>query len=250
MRNSYYWVSPLLVLLLALAGQVRAQTAPADTLPGHAAAVRRLGRAFCQQLTAQSRQAALASLSPAAAQTLVLREYSTVLQADTAAVRLLLAESQHLPEDQGEALQTRFSQQVLRANYESCPAARLLAASLSQTAGARQYASAHAPALAPAERRVLLPVAVAMCGRLATTNARTPLAKLALGQRRQRFMQVLHSEFKAHTDAMVRYYGPARIDAELRSGRLDQKIISLMGQLPDCARYLVLLEGTPTSPGH
>lgn len=240
----------IILLVLALAGQVRAQTAPADTLPGHAAAVRRLGRAFCQQLTAQSHQMALAALSPEAAQALVLREYTTVLQADTAAVRLLLAESQDLPEDQGDAVEIRLSQQVLRANYESCPASRLLAASLSQTAGARQYARAHAPTLAPAERRVLLPVAVAMCGRLATTNARTPLARLSLKQRRQQFMQVLHSEFKTHTAAMVRYYGPARIDAELRSGRLDQKIMSLMSQLPDCARYLVLLEGTPPSPGH
>jgi len=247
MRNCYYWVS---FLWLALAGQVRAQTTPADTLPGHAATVRRLGRAFCQQLTARSRQMALASLSPEAAQAVVLREYSTVLQADTAAVALLLAESQHLSEDQSDAAEARFSQQVLRANYESCPASRLLAASLSQTASARQYASAHSPALAPAERRVLLPVAVAMCGRLATSNARTPLAQLSLKQRRQRFMQILHGEFKTHTDAMVHYYGPARIDAELRSGRLDQKIMSLMGQLPDCARYLVLLEGTPLPPGH
>jgi hypothetical protein len=63
-------------------------------------------------------------------------------------------------------------------------------------------------------------------------------------------MQALHSEFKAHTDAMVRYYGPARIDAELRSGRLDQKIMGLMSQLPDCGRYLVLLEGAPKPPGH
>jgi hypothetical protein len=247
MKHSY-WLIPLLCLLLA--SPLRAQTAPADTLPGHAATVRRLSRAFCQQLTARSRQTALAALSPEAAQSLVLREYSTVLQADTAAVGLLLAESQHASEDQSDATEARLSQQVLRVSYESCPASRLLAASLSQTAGARQYASAHALAVAPAERRVLLPVAVAMCGRLAATNARTPLAKLSLQQRRQRFMQALHSEFKAHTDAMVRYYGPARIDAELRSGRLDQKIMGLMSQLPDCGRYLVLLEGAPKPPGH
>lgn len=247
MRNSYYGL--VFLFFLALGSRVRAQTAPADTLPGHAAAVRRLSRAFCQQLTARSRQTALAALSPEAAQALVLREYSTVLEADTAAVRLLVAESQHLTEDQMEAAEIRLSQQVLRANYESCPASRLLAASLSQTAGARRYASAHAPALAPAERRALLPVAAAMCSRLSAANARMPLARLSLQKRRQQFMQILHGEFKAHTNEMVRYYGPARIDAELRSGRLDQKIMSLMGQLPDCARYLVLLEGMPTPPG-
>ncbi|QKG54150.1 hypothetical protein [Hymenobacter sp. BRD67] len=248
MRNNYCWLSCLFFLVLA--GQAKAQTTPADTLLGHAATVRRLSRAFCQQVTARGHQTALAALSPEAAQALVLREYSTVLQADTAAVRLLVAESQRLSEDQNDVAETRLSRQVLIANYESCPAGRLLAASLSQTTGARQYASAHAPALAPAERRVLLPLAVAMCSRLTAANARAPLAQLSLRQRRQRFMQVLHNEFKAHTDAMVRYYGPARIDTELRSGRLDQKIMSLMGQLPDCARYLVLLEGMPNPPSH
>lgn len=228
-------------LWLLAAGQaaLAASPAPTDTLAGHARLVRTISNSLCAQLTAPGAPDVSRMSSPAVmayGQQLFIK----AMQSDSASVIAMMtsaAERGMQPAQVGQQL----GRDAMLDLTKSCPAARPLAVRLAQTEQAQQAMAAQMPALSPAERKVLQPIAAALCTDLNARNAKAPFAKLTPEGRQQVFMGALQKAFKPQTAALLRYYGSAKLDAQMRSGELDGKIGSLMPSQGSCGQYLVLI---------
>ena len=216
-----------------------APPAPADTLAGHARLVRTISSSICAQL-AEPGAPDVSRMSSPAVMAYGQELFIKAMQSDSASVIAMMtsaAERGMPPAQVGQQL----GRDAMLNLTKSCPAARPLAVRLVQTEQGQQAMAAQMPALSPAERKVLQPIAAALCTDLNGRDAKAPFAKLTPEGRHQVFMAALHKAFKPQTAALLHYYGAAKLDAQLRSGELDGKIGSLMPSQGTCGQYLVLI---------
>lgn len=208
-------------------------------MPGHQRLVRTISTSLCAQLAAD-RTTDVAHLPAADVLAYTQRLFMTAMQADSVHLLAILTaatERGMQPAEVGRQL----GQDAMIETVKNCAAARPLALRLAQTEQGQQAMAAQMPKLNPAEEKVLQPITAALCAELTARNAQKPFASLTPAGRQQVFMAALHKAFKPHTAVLLRYYGSARLDAQLRSGELDGKIGSLMPQHGQCGQYLLLI---------
>lgn len=229
----------LLLLLLALAGRVAAQSVPTDTLPGHAQRVRSLSATLCAALS--SPQAPdLSKMSTAGVVQYAQGLFENAMRRDSTRVSALFeaaAARGIQPADAARLLGHDAMANVAR----TCPAARPLAIRLAQTEPGQQAIAAQQPKLPLAEQNALQPVANDLCTALNAASAHAPFAQLTPAGRKQMFMSAVQKVFTTRTAALKRFYGPAKYAALLRNGQLDSRIASLMVSQGKCSVYLLLI---------
>ena len=212
---------------------------PTDTLPGHARLVRALSATLCTELS--SPQAPdLNKLPSAGVMQYAQGLFVTAMQRDSAQVLALLEKAAAQGIQPAEAAR-QLGHDAMVAVAKNCPAARPLALRLAQTEPGQQALAAQKAKLPPAEQKALQPVANALCATLNASNARAPFAKLTAAGRKQVLMRSIQKAFKPNTAALTRFYGPARLDALLRSGEFDGRVASLMLGQNMCTEYILLV---------
>lgn len=234
---------PLLLLaILVLSARGIAQASaplPADTLPGHARLVRTISATLCAELS--SPQAPdLDQLSPPAALQYAQKLFASALRRDSVQLHAMMKHA--APQGQSPTDVARLlGRDALLAAATTCPAAQTLAARLVQAGPVRQALAVRQPPLPPAEEQALLPVASALCHELQARNARAPFGKLTPAERQRVYMEAVQKSFRPQTAALNRFYGPAKLDALLRSGEFDGRVARLMASRGLCTEYLVLI---------
>ena len=230
----------VLLSLWAAAGPARAAPlAPADTLPGHAHLVRTISASLCEQL-AHDRTTDVARLSSADAMAYAQRLFTTAMQSDSVRLLAMMTTANERGTAPAQVAQL-LGHDAMQLLTQNCPAARPLVVRLAQTEQGQRAMAAQVPRLPPAEQKVLLPITAALCTELSAHQSAAAFARLSPAGRRQVFMTALHKAFKPQTAALLRYYGPAKLDAQLRSGELDGKIGTLMPTRAGCGQYLLLI---------
>jgi hypothetical protein len=227
--------------LLAFSTMAQASTAPADTVMGHAHLVRQLSQALCTRLT-NDHKTNFASLTSPQAMQLTQELFTEVMQHDSVAVLALMDKGaqQNLPPQQVAQL---LGQDVVISLGRNCPASLPLITRLMQTEqGQQTLATQQAAAMSAAEKKVLQPIAAALCSELALGNAKKPFAKLSPAQQEQTLMAALQKAFKQNTPQLLKYYGNDQLDKKLRSGELDTKIGLLTPSQGACAQYMLVLK--------
>lgn len=220
--------------LLAFANPAQAITAPSDTVAGHAYLVRKLSQALCTKLTNDHTTNYVALTSTQAMQH-TQQLFTEAMQHDSAAVLALMEKGtqQNLPPQQVAQL---LGQDVVIALGRNCPASLPLITRLMQTEqGQQTLAAQQAAAMSAAEKKVLQPIAAALCSALALNDAKNPFAKLSPAQQQQTFGAALQKAFRQNTPQLRNYYGDAQLDKKLRSGELDTKIGLLTPAQGACA---------------
>lgn len=228
------------VALLALASPAKASIAPADTVAGHAHLVRKLSQALCTKLT-NDHTTKFTALTSAQAMQLTQNLFTEALQHDSVAVLAMMqkgAQQNLSPQQIGQLL----GKDVVISLGQNCLASLPLITQLMQTEqGQQTLAAQQALAMSAAEKKVLQPLAAALCAQLALGDAKVPFASLSAGQRQQAVMAALQKAFKQNTPQLLRYYGEAQLDKKLRSGELDTKIGMLAPSQGACAQYIMLI---------
>jgi ABC-type transporter MlaC component len=234
--------------LLAFAHPAGATTAPADTVAGHAQLVRKLSQALCTRLTTDH-TIQFAGLTSAQAMQLTQQLFTEAMQRDSAAVLALMKKGaqQNLPPQQ---VGQQLGKDVVITLGHNCPAALPLITRLVQTEqGQQTLAAQQALAMSAAEKKVLQPIAAALCTQLALGDAKVRFASLSPSQRQQALTAALQKAFKQHTPQLLKYYGEAQLDKKLRSGEIDNKIGMLAPSQGGCAQYIMLLKAPkPAKP--
>ncbi|MGI4759298.1 MAG: hypothetical protein ACRYF0_01235 [Janthinobacterium lividum] len=227
--------------LLTFANPAKASTAPADTVVGHAQLVRQLSQALCTKLT-NDHTTKFAALTSAQAMQLTQQLFTDAMQHDSVAVLAMMekgAQQNLLPQQVGQLI----GKDVVISLGQSCPAALPLITRLVQTEqGQQTLATQQAAAMSVAEKKVLQPLAAALCTQLALGDAKVPFASLSPSQRQQAVMAALQKAFKQNTPQLLKYYGNDQLDKKLRSGELDTKIGMLAPSQGKCAQYILLLK--------
>ncbi|WP_305018423.1 hypothetical protein [Hymenobacter cheonanensis] len=227
--------------MLAFTSPANASLTPADTVVGHLRLVHTLSQALCTRLT-NDHTTKFAALTSAQAMQLTQQLFTEAMQQDSVAVLALMekgARQNLTPQQVGQLL----GKDVVISLGQSCPASLPLITRLVQTEqGQQALAAQQTAAMSAAEKKVLQPLAAALCTQLALGDAKVPFASLSPGQRQQTVMAALQKAFKQNTPQLLKYYGEAQLDKKLRSGELDTKIGMLAPSQGSCAQYIMLIK--------
>jgi len=226
---------------LAFINPARATTTPADTVAGHAHLVRKLSQALCTKLSADH-TTSFAALTSAQAMQLTQQLFTEAMQHDSVAVMAMMEKGvqQNLPPQQVGQL---LGKDVVISLGQNCPASLPLITRLVQTEqGQQTLAAQQAAAMSATEKKVLQPVAAALCSQLSLSTTKVPFAKLSSAQQQRVFGAAMQQAFKQNTPQLRKYYGDAQLDKKLRSGEIDNKVGLLTASQGDCAQYMLLLK--------
>lgn len=238
MKHVFFYGS---LSLLAFASPAKASIAPVDTVAGHASLVHKLSQALCNRLSSDH-TTKFATLTSAQAMQLTQQLFTEAMQHDSVAVLAMMekgVQQNMSPQQVGQLL----GKDVVISLGQNCPASLPLITRLMQTEqGQQTLAAQQAAAMSAAEKKVLQPLAAALCTQLALGDAKVPFASLSPSQREQTFRAALQKAFKQNTSQLLAYYGQAQLDKKLRSGELDTKIGLLAPSQGSCGQYIILVK--------
>jgi hypothetical protein len=218
--------------------------APTDTITGHAHLVRKLSQELCTKLT-NDHTTKFADLTTNQAMQLTQQLFTDVMRRDSVAVLSMMEKGvqQNLPPQQ---VGQQLGQDVVLWLGRNCPAALPLITRLTQTEQYQRTLEAQqASAMSAAEKKVLLPIAAAVCTQLARGDAQVPFVSLLPSQREQTLMDDLEKALSEHRPQLLKYYGKAQLNKEILNGELYNKLGVLAASQEGCSQYLMLIRTKP-----
>ncbi|RTQ47166.1 hypothetical protein EJV47_19925 [Hymenobacter gummosus] len=210
---------------------------PADTVPGHTHLVRRLVQTMCAQL-ADPKSGPARNMTPAEATQYAQQLYARAVSSHSTAYQQQLNAADKAGISPDAAVQ-RVAKDAQAALWRNCAASVGLFSQLAQTQQIKQVLAGRLLDIGAAERRVLQPVARAVCQQLAAADK-----QLAISQRPLREQDVLvegsiRKSLAAQRPQLETFYSTAQLSNQDYIREIIVKVMLLVVGPEGCGQYVV-----------